>query len=197
MKRRITRFAVLIVKQHGELQVHPIQVNLIILGGVIGTGLFDRCVGIGIDMTQTILPRLPSQLLRIALADLEKCESDPRFKVDMGVWLAPPGNEYLNPSTNCAVCLAGAVMANTLNVSFTGAKHEIMPSSDDYIDPKNQNQLMAIDLLRGGYLRSAFNELSIEKPKDIPDQVKFPRYGNPGFYVGIFNLIELLEANGY
>ena len=35
----------------------------------------------------TILPKIPSKLLRIAHADLEKSRDDPNCTIDMNIWL--------------------------------------------------------------------------------------------------------------
>ena len=53
------------------------------------------------------LPDKPSELIRLALADLRKCEADPRYLIDMAQWHRPVTSEL------CHVCLAGAVMART------------------------------------------------------------------------------------
>lgn len=57
-----------------------------------------------------VLPRLPSLLIQIAVADLRKAEKDKRFKVDMSIF-------HTTRSQNdkvCCVCFGGAVMAGTL-----------------------------------------------------------------------------------
>jgi hypothetical protein len=54
------------------------------------------------------LPDKPSELIRLALADLRKCEADPRYLIDMAECYRPVTSEL------CYVCLAGAVMAKTL-----------------------------------------------------------------------------------
>jgi len=55
------------------------------------------------------LPRKRSELLKLALTDLEKCELNPRFRVDVCYWL-------MSGPYSCVVCLAGSVMAQTLNM---------------------------------------------------------------------------------
>lgn len=61
----------------------------------------------------TILPDKPSELIRLALADLEKAEESRAYSVDMGMW-----HGYDEISGKCTVCLAGAVMAGTLGVEL-------------------------------------------------------------------------------
>lgn len=81
-----------------------------------------------------ILPKIPSKLLFIGLADLRKCEEDERYDINMTFWHNPKEDV-------CVVCLAGAVMAQTLGVPI-----------DEYAEPDvgvNANQLFALNFLRG------------------------------------------------
>jgi len=60
------------------------------------------------------LSKLPSKLgdlIRLALSDLEACESTPGYLIEMDTW-----HKYSQNEDTCYVCLAGAVMANTLGV---------------------------------------------------------------------------------
>lgn len=52
---------------------------------------------------------LPSELLRLAVADVRKCLRSPRYRVDMTDWHSPA------PDGVCEVCIAGAVMAQELD----------------------------------------------------------------------------------
>lgn len=85
-------------------------------------------------------PQLPgkySELIRLAIADLEKCENDPLYRIDMYFYHQPHFN-------HCYVCLAGAVMAKTL-----GAKVDktCLPS---YFTYRQKVMLENLDLLRDG-----------------------------------------------
>lgn len=53
-------------------------------------------------------PKLLSEAIYLALADLEKVEADDRYQVDMDIWHASNHN-----SGKCHVCFAGAVMAKS------------------------------------------------------------------------------------
>jgi hypothetical protein len=55
------------------------------------------------------LPDKPSDLLQLALDDLELCEKDRNYTIDMSEWHTPSQDE----SEKCAVCIAGAVIAKT------------------------------------------------------------------------------------
>lgn len=81
------------------------------------------------------LPYLPSALLELALADLEKIEVDPEFEINMGDWFSRP-----RPDSKCQVCLAGAVMAKTLD-----CKLEIMGSTEKWGSSNRLSPLMVGD----------------------------------------------------
>jgi hypothetical protein len=55
------------------------------------------------------LPEKLSELLTTAINDLEACEAAEGYTIDMGVW-----HQWDGGHETCAVCLAGAVMAQTL-----------------------------------------------------------------------------------
>jgi hypothetical protein len=59
-------------------------------------------------MNAPALPDTLSGLLRVAVRDARLVQKDPAYRLDMGTWHSPTGNE------RCSVCLAGAVMAKTL-----------------------------------------------------------------------------------
>ena len=73
--------------------------------------------------TKNILPSKPWNLIRLAIKDLEKCEIDPNYKIDMDVWHLPPNEHISSDDGKCWVCLAGSVMA----------KHFKVPISEDVI----------------------------------------------------------------
>ena len=95
------------------------------------------------------LPDKPSELIRLALADLEKVERDPRYKINMGSW----HNVIESPSTGrpvCAVCLAGAVMAGALEESV---HRSVRPWE---YDRDTEHKLYALDMFRTGNVDSGF-----------------------------------------
>ena len=113
-------------------------------------------------MTNGILPKKPSELLRIAVEDCKKIEALSNYKFDMsnhwharkicdGVWV-------------CVVCMAGAVMDQRLGVE-TLLGGETLPSSL----PRNADQLRAIDCLRTGNLHNAGVNLGIEPGEELID----------------------------
>ncbi len=94
------------------------------------------------------LPDKPSELIRVALADLEKCEKDPDYEIFMGVWHSP------KPAGYCEVCLAGAVIAKTLG-SDKGesiAPYDYYPPSETSakLSSDTSDKLSALDKFRTG-----------------------------------------------
>lgn len=91
------------------------------------------------------LPTLPSQLIRLAIDDLKKVMADPSYKVSMASWHWPTidGEE-------CAVCLAGAVMAKTLHADKT------LPTAPRHFGD-DCGYLLALDWLRSCNLIEACN----------------------------------------
>lgn len=59
------------------------------------------------------LPDKASELIRLAIDDLEKTEKDDRYKINMTRWHVPDYEDY----KVCSVCLAGAVMAQSLDAN--------------------------------------------------------------------------------
>lgn len=99
------------------------------------------------------LPRVMSELIVLGLDDLRKVEQSKLYRVNMGDWHRPIGDK-------CVVCLAGAVMAETLGTPI-----------DSYEEPwdrddGNVDQLLALDSLRIGDVCTAAREL--ELPLDTP-----------------------------
>ena len=95
----------------------------------------------------------PYELIRVAIHDLEICERDPRYFIRMGTWHSP-ANRF-GGDTDCGVCLAGAVMAMSLDCNHL---HSFTPSS---FSKDKQNVLCAIDMFRTGDVRAALVTLGL------------------------------------
>lgn len=96
------------------------------------------------DETPDTLPDKPSELIRVALADLEKCENDPKYEIFMGTWHDP------YPSAGvCDVCLAGSVLAKTMG--FDPSVY--VAPYDHHLSSENSAKLSALDDFRTGDLR--------------------------------------------
>lgn len=107
------------------------------------------------------LPDKPSELIRLAIADLEKIEADSKYKVDMSEWHYP-----ISGTRQCCACFAGAVMAGQLDCN---AGLDYQPQ--DFVD-SIYCKLKALDALRSGEVIIAMNMLGLPEPID-PD---FPTY---------------------
>lgn len=134
-----------------------------------------------------------SGLIRIALADLEACEADPLYEIDMDVWHVP--------NSHCAICLAGSVMAKTLNVPRTWKFHQgtLEPFFSDLV----ARQLMALDFFRIGWHESGWEVLELPEddlPLGASEGVLIPCIyeDNPEkFKQDMNDLADLFEAAGY
>lgn len=95
------------------------------------------------------LPDTLSELLSVALDDLEATERDPRYVIDMDDWHCPEAGK-------CAVCLAGAVMAKTFDAD---PERYLVPGE---VTGDDSRELRALDALRGGYVQDAANLLGLD-----------------------------------
>lgn len=115
-------------------------------------------------MTNMLLPNKPSELITVALDDLRRCEEDARYAINMwATWHAPSFQNDGSATDVCYVCMAGAVMAQTLGEDIDT---NIFPSS---YDTGLQNKLSAIDELRCGNISLALMSLELS-PSAIPDR---------------------------
>lgn len=105
------------------------------------------------------LPDTPSELLLIALKDLESVENNESYIVDMGTWHSPT----LRDNNVCHVCLGGAVIAGTLKID---------PSFLLYVDsfenhPDIVKKLLALDSFKEGHVDAGLNYLKVDRPNPI------------------------------
>jgi len=110
-----------------------------------------------VDEIETKLPSALSALLRLAVADAKKCEADPRYSLHMSAW-------HISPSyygDKCWVCMAGAVMAQTLKIPLT-----VNRSPLDF-DDDTEAKLGAINDMRCGFLISACQAVGVHLPKEL------------------------------
>ncbi len=138
------------------------------------------------------LPNKPSQLIKLALTDLETVEKNPRYEIDMERWHEPwiermdsdGHREYI-----CHVCLAGAVLANTF-------KEDYHKNFDPYhFSPEVKTKLIAIDYLRQGEIEDAFDRLQLELPQSMMRSIDIRDYhaNKDGFKVDMLALATNLE----
>ena len=114
-------------------------------------------------MTKQISDMLPSELINTAMIDLEACERDPRYHIEMGLWHT--GTDWdTGPSESiCNVCLAGAVMAKTLDVN-----HRFSHVPDSF-DIETEFALRALDFFRVGNIECALEIMNIPMPDELDE----------------------------
>ena len=101
----------------------------------------------------TKLPNQPSALIRLALADLAAMERRPRITIDMGTWFDSEVDE--KGRQDCTVCLAGAVMARSLNeLEKASYKERVLKHPDDY-GPIIRRKIKSLDFFRTGLIYMA------------------------------------------
>lgn len=104
------------------------------------------------------LPDKPSELIRVAIRDLEAVEKLPEvYEIDMKSW-HEPGRGY-SPTT-CAVCLAGAVMAQTLGAN----PREFRYPTDYAREIRIQAKLRALNMFREGEISNGLYEFGYDYP---------------------------------
>jgi len=87
------------------------------------------------------LPDLLSDLILVALEDLEKAEVSPLYHVEMNIWHLPKKPAY--PS-RCNVCFAGGVMAFSLDAAIN------QPCLPGHWEREIANKLYALNSVRAG-----------------------------------------------
>ncbi len=86
------------------------------------------------------------ELLALAIGDFEKVLADKRYVIDMGDWHLPLDNG------KCSVCLAGSVLAKSLNAPI---RQEYFFHMDDEVN----DRLDALDRLRLADLTGAWDAI--------------------------------------
>lgn len=134
------------------------------------------------------LPNIPSELIILAVKDLEACEKDSNYEIDMSTW-----HNYDTEKQMCCICLAGAVLAQTLKADFTVTLNPAYMTIFDY--PK----LMALDSFRQGHVISGFTWLGIEYCYDQLETVVITPYDqNPtSFKADMRELAKILASHGF
>ena len=110
------------------------------------------------------LPDKPSELLELALSDLEKVERSPRYEVSMNTWHRPTKGGV------CEVCMAGAVMAKTIKTD----RFEQFTDEDFETDAKKK--LIALNDFREGSLDIGLKTLGIDHPRFLASEIDVTGY---------------------
>lgn len=110
----------------------------------------------------------PSELIRLALHDLEIVEKDPQYKVDMSVY-------HKAEADKCFVCFAGAVMAVSLHADPKKTLHTAFADTA-FAGNDKQPLLYGLNYLRCGMISDAFNSMHIEMPKGMDHEFPVTQY---------------------
>lgn len=117
------------------------------------------------------LPKVETlhELAQAALADLRKCQIDSdRFTINMWHWHKPVRENWgqVDETTKCAVCLAGAWMAQTCDVP------DFVKLELHLLDDDSHRIMCALDSLRVGYVLRALETFYVER-ESCPRAVTF------------------------
>ena len=140
------------------------------------------------------LPELPSAFLRLAITDLRSIIDNPAYEIYMNSWHEPALNSKYG---KCAVCLAGAVMANTLDVPIQKA---VAPYEDKYFTPHDSKRLDALDSFRSGRISDGLIRLNLDLPSSLPSSLPISKYDPdaPEVFIGeMEDLVVSFEAVNY
>ena len=113
------------------------------------------------------LSHLPSAFIREALVDLVKCERSKKYDINMANWHYPGEG-------SCSVCLAGSVMAQTLQADPLEAlsPSDMNPYPISFLT-KTEVQLRSLNRFREGSVTGAFEKLTNVKTYNKPRYRKY------------------------
>lgn len=142
-------------------------------------------------MKTNTLPDKPSDLIELAINDLEKIERSKQYTVNMEDWHTPiyQHQDYNLQMNTCEVCLAGAVMAKTLKTPYGRG---VSPANFEGLEGK----LHALNLFRTGLINEGLASMCL--PKISGEPFKVPEYClNPeGFKTKMRQIAENLRSRG-
>ncbi len=123
--------------------------------------LGEALVETKVEVDETGLPVKLSDLVDLALDDLEKVEKDPRYMVRMSSWHVSPDIMMLRgEEPKCGVCFAGAVMAMTMKVPLDRTIEFFDEVPDDFEPtPLKWRKYQALDRFRRGQVDVAIAQL--------------------------------------
>lgn len=145
------------------------------------------------------LPFKASEMLEIALHDLEVIEKLPGYRIDMSTWHEAPSKRNSKLEDKCSVCFAGSVMA----ISLKTKKNETCQPEN--FGPVLARQLRALDDFRCGDVYDGLCRLYGYMADELMDQYshlkaskKFLTYDvSPrDFKKGIRKIIKDLQKAG-
>lgn len=119
----------------------------------------------GKQLNDLKLPNKPSALIRLALEDLKKVEKSKSYVIDMDNSIHAPQSW----SKKCAVCFAGAVMAQAV-------KDPTLEVDWGVWGEDTENKLRALDCFRTGDIEAGLEEMDLKHPRWLTKGVDVARY---------------------
>jgi hypothetical protein len=132
----------------------------------------------------------PSELIRQALADLERVEKDPRYVIDMSAWHDPRPHSEVG---TCAVSFAGVVMAGLVN----DPSRWLMPHN---FAVEIGRKLASLNHFRLGEVRAGLVEFGVDRDttEKLAPVYHVPNYHSDpsGFKVAMREIVAHLATVG-
>lgn len=148
----------------------------------------------------TKLPEKASDMIRLALKDLEAVEKSSDYRINMVEWHRPMESQR---GVECHVCMAGAVMAQTMREP---AGYNVVPSRSQY-GWKISNKISALNEFRlgrvfGGLSMFHSHELDLKRSefeKLMPSRSHVELYQDDSekFKSDMLDMANHLEQAGY
>lgn len=142
------------------------------------------------------LPDLPSELLLLALKDLEACELSDKYTIDMSTWYLQ--RLYTDPiddrefKQKCQVCMAGAILAQTLKIDTVGF---VGPYTSGFKSTLTK-KLLAINCANYGDFEEMLDVLGIVKKVKFDGLVMPPYARDPVKFKSVLRqVIFILKDN--
>lgn len=103
------------------------------------------------------LSNKPSEAILQAIEDLEWCEQDPRYRIDMDDWHTPVDDV-------CYVCQAGAILTRRVAQDRRDEYLSLMSASNIDIGNREVLKIKAFDELRNGYVEEFLIQWGVYAP---------------------------------
>ena len=162
-------------------------------------------------MNAKTLPDKPSELIRVALEDQQRCIEDPDYEIEHAIWhQQQPVMPYNvatmegEPRMKCCVCFAGGVMAKTLETDPAHAIWLALGDTDaDMGWPEGtKRKLLALDRFRTGSVSDGVYTMGLREHVDRLDlhelNGEVPEYADDpeAFTLAMEDLADNLEHIG-
>ena len=141
---------------------------------------------------------LPSELIRVAVYDLTLCEKDSNYHIDMAAWHSVCKASWPFQNEVCFVCLAGSMMAKSLNMN------RAQNGNPDNYRSEISLKLRAVDFFRQGEVTKGMYYYAKSLGDNIIPQVMLKDTNITPYVVDrsqfkqdMYDLARVLESEGY